>query len=123
MHIGQRTGITYLWAFMLLGQIVAILFASNLFFIAVLLGKLESRHVPAKILPSWTWHLAVFGTVACVAAVGSPLGLLPCDPAGPTYSAVSADTVATTSGCASACLAGLTISAGLFLASAVIIDV
>lgn len=69
VDVGQRRSIAHLWAFMLLGQIIAISFASNLFFIAVLVGKLESRHVPAKLLPSWSWHLAVFGTLTCVAAI------------------------------------------------------
>lgn len=66
---GQRRDIPHLWAFMLLGQIVAISFAANLFFAAVLLGKLEHRQVPAQALPSWSWHLAVIGTLASVAAI------------------------------------------------------
>ncbi|GAD98059.1 hypothetical protein AN4634.2 [Paecilomyces variotii No. 5] len=55
---GRRNGIPHLWTYMLLGQIVAISFAMNLFYLAVLLY----RPVRADKGPSphvWTYSIAV----------------------------------------------------------------
>ncbi|KAF3006766.1 hypothetical protein E8E13_010082 [Curvularia kusanoi] len=40
---GTRRGITYTWTFMLLGQIVAISFATNLYFLAMLLSPTQPK--------------------------------------------------------------------------------
>lgn len=40
---GTRRGITYTWAFMLLGQIVAISFATNLYFLTLLLSPAQEE--------------------------------------------------------------------------------
>ncbi|EON68882.1 hypothetical protein W97_08140 [Coniosporium apollinis CBS 100218] len=43
---GHRRSIPHLWAFMLLGQVAAVSFASNLFFLAVSLGPIRQAQVP-----------------------------------------------------------------------------
>ncbi|KAF2204506.1 hypothetical protein GQ43DRAFT_364396 [Delitschia confertaspora ATCC 74209] len=77
---GARGGIPHTWAFMLLGQVVAISFATNLFHLALLLksitppAQLENhsrKNVPSsrgKILGPWLPNLLAF--------VGSASGLL-----------------------------------------------
>ncbi|KAI5847066.1 hypothetical protein DFP73DRAFT_366123 [Morchella snyderi] len=63
---GSRRGIKNLWSFMLLGQVVSVSFASNLFFLTILLNeptpsapveapKLDPSTVKAKRLPSWLY--------------------------------------------------------------------
>ncbi|KAF8167293.1 hypothetical protein B0H34DRAFT_9990 [Crassisporium funariophilum] len=49
---GKRHNIKYLWAYMLLGQIVAISVASNLFYLAILLSESASPPSPKTDLPS-----------------------------------------------------------------------
>ncbi|TKA57315.1 hypothetical protein B0A49_13338, partial [Cryomyces minteri] len=54
---GHRRKIPHLWAFMLLGQVVAVSFASNLFFLAVLLSPLrqaEKFTSDSRIRLTWT---------------------------------------------------------------------
>lgn len=63
---GSRRGIKNLWAFMLLGQVVSVSFASNLFFLTILLNettpsapvetpKVDPLEAKAKRLPSWLY--------------------------------------------------------------------
>ena len=68
--LGVRRGITYTWAFMLLGQIVAISFATNLFLLTLLVSPPQQQPpVPASKCRKWLgpWlidGLAVITTVA-----------------------------------------------------------
>ncbi|KAH8148248.1 uncharacterized protein LAJ45_07700 [Morchella importuna] len=63
---GSRRGIKNLWSFMLIGQVVSVSFASNLFFLTILLNepspsapveapKLDPSTVKAKRLPNWLY--------------------------------------------------------------------
>src|SRR5271154_6259259 len=53
--VGRRQNIRHLWAFLLLGQIVAISFAMNLFFLAVLLTPVPlPPHSGNQIEDSWS---------------------------------------------------------------------
>jgi hypothetical protein len=66
--IGIRRGIRYTWAFMLLGQIVAISFATNLFFLTLLVNppmpaQTQSGAYRQKWLGPWLLNLfAIFAT-------------------------------------------------------------
>jgi hypothetical protein len=77
LWIGQRRGIKHLWAFMLLGQVVAISVAQNLFFAALALvprskttsspAKEKKEPIPtAKSGASWTLILSVLASLFTV---------------------------------------------------------
>lgn len=57
IELGVRRGINYTWAFMLLGQIVAISFATNLYFLTLLLNPKQQQSTtietkdPASVIP------------------------------------------------------------------------
>jgi len=52
---GVRRGIKHTWAFMLLGQIVAISFATNLFLLTLLLSPPAAPPLPASSVPRSRW--------------------------------------------------------------------
>jgi len=54
---------------MLLGQIIAISFASNLYFLAAIVAVAERPKATRRALPSWLWHFATIGTLVSVAAI------------------------------------------------------
>ncbi|KAF7545489.1 hypothetical protein G7Z17_g9129 [Cylindrodendrum hubeiense] len=74
---GRRRNIPLLWCYQLLGQLVSLAFAQNLFFVAMLLtpsplpvddnGSLPLSRVRNKLLPpkpvGWTPHVLVFSTI------------------------------------------------------------
>ncbi|KAK5991755.1 hypothetical protein PT974_07789 [Cladobotryum mycophilum] len=66
----RKRNIPYAWAFMLLGQIVAISFASNLFFLAVLLYDVSPPSQPAtRGSNSGIWHLFILGANVSLALI------------------------------------------------------
>jgi hypothetical protein len=80
-YVGRRRNIPHLWTFMLLGQIVAISFASNMFFIAVLCSSpsvLASRKpngaARSDRLSECILWLALFITLSCVYLVPKSIG-------------------------------------------------
>ncbi|TFY73471.1 hypothetical protein EWM64_g10541, partial [Hericium alpestre] len=72
---GRSHRIKYVWAYMLLGQVVAISVASNLFYLALLLHP-PPRPTKAQPLP-WTVHLPVFLSLWTVSRVPASLAHAP----------------------------------------------
>lgn len=69
LFAGTRYGIKHLWAYMLLGQIVAISVASNLFYLALILSpKLITKHKSYRNKASPRLWLSVLISLASVAA-------------------------------------------------------
>ncbi|KAK4056015.1 hypothetical protein OIO90_003010 [Microbotryomycetes sp. JL221] len=70
---GQRNGIKHLWAFMLLGQVVAISFAQNLFFVALINSsqQIQTRQLRQRV--DYTLVICVALALATISVVPSTL--------------------------------------------------
>lgn len=61
---GREYSVKYVWAYMLLGQIVAISVASNLFYLALILSRRTNSSKPATTLDLWVTVLVSLATIA-----------------------------------------------------------